>query len=75
MTHVASESGRRRAEIFAFLKGLSAREKLVILAYLGAETGIAARMPCKDGSGDAALQLQAGAEALRAPPDRPVGPN
>ena len=42
---MASELGRRRAEIMTFLKGLSEREKLVVLAYLSNDAGICARAP------------------------------
>jgi hypothetical protein len=42
---MASELGRRRAEIVSFLKGLSEREKLLVLAYLGNDAGICDRAP------------------------------
>jgi hypothetical protein len=42
---MASEPGRRRTEIMTFLKGLSEREKLLVLAYLSNDAGICARAP------------------------------
>ena len=42
---MATEFGKRRAEIVAFLKGLSAREKLVVLSYLSNDAAICARVP------------------------------
>jgi hypothetical protein len=42
---MATELGRRRAEIVTFLKGLSEREKLLVLAYLSHDAGICARAP------------------------------
>ena len=42
---MATELGRRRAEIMTFLEGLSEREKLLVLAYLSNDAGICARAP------------------------------
>ena len=42
---MATELGRRRAEIVTFLEGLGKREKLLVLAYLGHDAGICARPP------------------------------
>ena len=42
---MATEFGKRRAEIMTFLKGLSAREKLVVLSYLSNDAAICARVP------------------------------
>jgi hypothetical protein len=40
-----TEFGRRRAEIMAFLGGLSEREKLIVLTYLSNDAAIGARIP------------------------------
>jgi hypothetical protein len=42
---MASEFGKRRAEIMSFLKGLDEREKLVVLTYLSNDAAISARIP------------------------------
>lgn len=42
---MATEYGKRRAEIIAFLKGLDAREKLLALSYLGKDAEICAVAP------------------------------
>ena len=42
---MATEFGKRRAEIMTFLKGLSEREKLVVLSYLSNDAAICARVP------------------------------
>jgi hypothetical protein len=42
---MAGEFGRRRAEIIAFLKGLSERERLVALTYLSNDAAISAGVP------------------------------
>jgi hypothetical protein len=47
---MASEFGKRRNEIIAFLKGLNARERLVVLAYLSNDAAIGARVPNLAGS-------------------------
>ena len=39
------EFGKRHAEIMSFLSGLSEREKLVVLTYLGNDPAISARIP------------------------------
>jgi len=42
---MATEYGTRRAEIMAFLKGLSPREKLVVLSFLSNDAAIYSRVP------------------------------
>jgi hypothetical protein len=43
--HMATEFGQRRVEILAFLKALSAREKVVVLSFLSNDATICARLP------------------------------
>jgi hypothetical protein len=43
--YMATEFGKRRAEILTFLKGLSAREKLVVLSFLSNDAMICTRVP------------------------------
>jgi hypothetical protein len=42
---MATDFGKRRAEIMTFVKGLSAREKLVVLSCLSNDAAICARVP------------------------------
>ena len=42
---MATEFGARRAEIMTFLKGLSPREKLVVLSFLSNDAAIYSRVP------------------------------
>jgi hypothetical protein len=42
---MSNEFGKRRAQIVAFLKQLSADEKIVVLTYLANDAGISARIP------------------------------
>jgi hypothetical protein len=42
---MTTEFGKRRAEIVSFLKGLSERERLIVLEYLSKDAVIRARVP------------------------------